>query len=234
MRHPGRRYGTGVQIAPLFAAALNAAAIEEWLLELTASPWIFLALFAFATIDGFFPPIPSESAVITLAALWAATGEPTIGLVFVSAALGAFTGDQIAYRIGRRVDPHRIRLFRTERGADALAWAEHTINHRGAAFILAARYIPIGRVAVNLSAGALGYPITRFSGVSTIAAVAWAATGILIGIGSGLWLGDHPVLAVIVGVVVGVLLGMVIDRIMQRFNGEPASPDGSHIPDPDL
>lgn len=208
-----------MQIAPLLAALPNAATIEEWLVGLVTSPWIFVALFAFAAIDGFFPPIPSESAVITLAALWAATGHPIIWLVFAAAAVGAFTGDQIAYRIGRRVDPHRVRLFRTERGANALAWAERTIAHRGAAFILAARYIPIGRVAVNISAGALGYPIARFSGVSAIAALAWSATGIAIGIGSGLWLSDHPVIAVLVGVTVGVLVGMLIDRIMQRFNG---------------
>ena len=35
--------------------------LEGWALALVGSPWIFVVLYLFATIDGFFPPIPSES-----------------------------------------------------------------------------------------------------------------------------------------------------------------------------
>ena len=40
--------------------------LEQWALDLAASPWIYLVMYLFATIDGFFPPIPSESVVIRI------------------------------------------------------------------------------------------------------------------------------------------------------------------------
>ena len=42
--------------------------MESWILALSASTWVYPALTGFAIIDGFFPPIPSESALIALAA----------------------------------------------------------------------------------------------------------------------------------------------------------------------
>ena len=50
--------------------------LEGWALALVGSPWIFVVLYLFATIDGFFPPIPSESVVIALAAVSMAEGTP--------------------------------------------------------------------------------------------------------------------------------------------------------------
>ncbi|WP_026532979.1 hypothetical protein [Arthrobacter sp. H41] len=35
----------------------------EWALTLAGSPWLLLILYALATIDGFFPPVPSEGVV---------------------------------------------------------------------------------------------------------------------------------------------------------------------------
>lgn len=191
--------------------------LEEWLLALAGSGWIYLAIFLFATIDGFFPPIPSESAVIAVAATAMIGDGPNLWLLAAAAAAGAFTGDQIAYSIGRSVDVHRVRLFRGRRGRAALEWAEHALAHRGSSFILAARYIPVGRVAVNMSAGALGYRRPRFVALTALAAVTWAAYGTAIGVGAGAWLHDHPVIAVVSGVVVGVLVGLLIDWVLRRW-----------------
>lgn len=200
------------------------SAIEGWVPMLADSLWVFPALFLFATIDGFFPPIPSESVVIALASLSVSQGAPNIVLVVLAAALGAFAGDQIAYAIGSRVDVHRLRVFRTVRGRKALAWAEHALAHRGSSFILAARYIPIGRVAVNMTAGALGYPRKRFVGLTGLAAVTWAVYGSAVGAGAGLWLEDHPLIAVVAGVVVGTLVGVGIDWVLRRWTGIDRTP----------
>lgn len=193
--------------------------VEGWVPVLAESLWVYPALMLFATIDGFFPPVPSESVVIALASLSVAEGSPNIVLIALAAAAGAFVGDQIAYTIGSRVDVHRLRVFRTPRGRKTLAWAEHALAHRGSSFILAARYIPIGRVAVNMTAGALGYPRRRFVGLTALAAVTWAAYGSLVGAGAGIWLADHPVIAVVAGVVVGAALGIAIDWVLRRWTG---------------
>jgi membrane protein DedA with SNARE-associated domain len=188
--------------------------LETWILALAASAWIYPALFAFATIDGFFPPVPSESVIITLAVSAHATGEPNLPLVLAIAALGAWTGDQIAFSIGRAIGTDRMRILRTRRGRKAVAWAERALANRGASFILAARYIPVGRVAVNMTAGAVGYPRSRFMAFSAIAAVTWAVYSVLIGLVAAQWLGHEPLLAMVVGVVLGIGIGLVIDRVL--------------------
>ena len=191
--------------------------LEEWILALAGSGWVYLGVMAFAAIDGVFPPVPSESVVIALAALTMTNGSPNLWLLAPAAAVGAFVGDQVAYLIGSRVDVHRLRLFRGAQGAKALAWAERALVERGSSFILAARYIPIGRVAVNMTAGALGYPRRRFMMLSALACVTWAGYGIAIGVGAGAWLHDHPVVAVVAGVGVGAVVGLLIDLVLRRW-----------------
>jgi membrane-associated protein len=212
--------------------------LEEWVLALAASPVVYLALYLFATIDGFFPPMPSESVVIALAAIAMSTGAPNLWWIIVAAAAGAFTGDQVAYAIGRRVDVRRSRLLRGARAQRTLDWAEQALATRGASFIIGARYIPIGRVAVNMAAGAVRFPRARFMGLTALAAVSWAFYSTAIGIGAGAWLHDRPVVAVVVGVIGGALIGLAVDAVLSRVQGRPrvrrlgVDPDAGSAPEP--
>ena len=210
--------------------------LETWIIHLGASAWIYPAMYVSATIDGFFPPIPSESVVITLTVLAHAEGVPWLPGILALAVAGAWTGDQIAYQIGRAVGTERFGFLRSARGRKAVAWARHALDHRGASFIMAARYVPIGRVAVNMTAGAVGYPRARFMLVSAIAAVTWGIYSMLIGLAAASWLGHNTLLAMAVGVVAGILLGILVDQVVQRITGAgrlpalaerpPATPEG--------
>ncbi len=206
--------------------------IEEWALQLSSTPWIILVMYLFAAVDGFFPPIPSESVVIALTTLSVTTGSPQLLPVAVAATLGAFTGDQIAYQIGRSVKVRELRWMRSARAQRSLDWAEHTLEHRAAAFIVAARYIPVGRVAVNMSAGSLGFPRHRFMPLTAVAAVTWGGYSVLLGLGAGHLLQDRPLLAVVVGVLVGALLGLLIDRVLRRWTATDAPRDADRRPEP--
>ncbi|KGM14526.1 DedA family protein [Cellulomonas bogoriensis] len=190
--------------------------VEEWVITLAGSPWVFVALYAFAVIDGIFPPVPSESVVIALAALSVAGGEPNLWLLVAVAALGAFTGDQIAYQTGRHIPVRRLRVMSSRRAQRTLDWAERALTQRGAALILGARYIPVGRVAVNLTAGTVAYPRRRFVGLAGLAAVTWAGYSTLLGVGAGVWLKEHPLVAVGVGVAGGITIGLVVDAVLRR------------------
>ena len=185
--------------------------LGDWVLSLVGSPWVYAALTSFAIIDGFFPPIPSETVVIALASLSMSTGQPLLWLVALAAAVGAFTGDQIAYSIGRRVDLSTWRLMQGERQQRALARATRALHERGAVYIVAARYIPVGRVAVNMTAGGLRYPRARFSALAGVAAVSWAAYTVAIGTVAGHFFGHAPLLGVVAGVAGGMLLGALAD-----------------------
>ncbi|MFD7024082.1 DedA family protein [Promicromonospora sukumoe] len=200
----------------LITAVLSAT--EAWILAMAASPWIYPAMFAFATIDGFFPPLPSESVVITLTVSAHSTGTPWMWLVLIAAAVGAWVGDQIAYQIGKMIGTERVPFLRSARGRRAVDWAERALTRRGASFILAARYVPIGRVAVNMTAGAVGYPRRRFMFIAAIAAVMWALYSAGIGLVAAQWLGHEPLLAIVIGVVLGVAMGFVVDKVVGWFS----------------
>jgi membrane protein DedA with SNARE-associated domain len=214
-------------------------AVNDWALALAGTPWVFLAVYAFATIDGFFPPIPSESLIIGLAIVFVQQPSPSFWLLGAAAAAGAFTG--------RRIPIRRLRFMQNARAEKAITWAEHALAHRGASFIIAARYVPVGRVAVNMTAGTTRFQRLRFSWLAAIAAISWSIYSVGLGVGVGVWLKDHPILSLVVGVGVGLLIGVIIDKVMvavarRRGRGgggadepaEPAEPAGSgepHEPD---
>ncbi|BDZ41164.1 membrane protein [Paraoerskovia sediminicola] len=206
------------------------ADLEAWVLVLSSSAWVYPALLALVTIDGFFPPVPSESVVITLAVAAFAHDGPVLWAVLLIAIAGAWLGDQIAYLIGRYVGTERVPMLRSERGRKIINWARHALAHRGASFILAARYVPIGRVAVNMTAGAVGYPQRRFMAFSGIAAVLWAAYSLGIGVAAAQWLGHNTLLAMVVGVAFGVVSGFLLDRIVSRWSRRHGKPAVTPIP----
>ncbi len=192
--------------------------LSEWGGVLAESPWVLAALFLTTMIDGFFPPIPSETLVIALAALALTTGGPQLWMIAGVAAAGAFTGDQIAYSIGRRVPVRRLCFLQSARARTALARAEAALARRGASFIICARFVPVGRVAVNITAGAVAFPRRRFTAFAGIAAITWSAYSVVIGAGAGRLLdGQHPLLSVAVGIVGGLVTGMAVDVVLQRL-----------------
>ncbi|MFH5822109.1 DedA family protein [Georgenia sp. AZ-5] len=202
-------------------------AVEELVLGLAGSPWILLAVVLLATIDGFFPPVPSESVVIAIAVLTVAGDGPSLWLLVLAAAVGAFCGDLIAYTIGTKVPIDSLRVFSSPRGRSSLARAKRALARRGTVFILSARFVPIGRVAVNMAAGAVGFPRRRFVIIAAIAAVVWGGYSTAMGLSAGVFLHEHPLVGIVVGVAGGVGLGMVVDRalgVVQR-RWFPSLPD---------
>ena len=191
-----------------------ARAVEDLVLSLAGSPWLLLVVVVLVTVDGFFPPVPSESVVIAVAALTAAEGGPPLAPLVLAAAVGAFCGDLVAYTIGRLVPVERLRVMQGRRARRASGRARYILATRGTVLILSARFVPIGRVAVNMSAGAVDFPRRRFVLIAAIAALVWAGYTTALGVGAGVFLQDHPLAAVATGVVGGVVLGLVVDRLL--------------------
>ena len=188
--------------------------LNDFILQAAASPWLLLVMFSTAVIDGVFPPIPSEMVLVAAAAVAASAGDPTtVLLLCLVAAIGALIGDNMAYAIGRGVGTTRFRWMRSPRVSAAFARAQRALAQRGTPVILGARYIPVGRVVVNISAGALRYPWRRFLPVSVVAGVTWAAYSAVIGIVAGQWLEGRPLLSAVIGVVFALVIGLAIDRI---------------------
>lgn len=200
--------------------------LSELVQQQADAVWVLPLVAALCALDGFFPPVPSDAAVLALAAIGASAGEPNLVALGVIAAVGAFVGDNIAYTIGRYSGLSRMRVSRRPRMQRGYRWAERELRRRGATVIVAGRYIWVGRVAVNLSAGAMGFPRRRFMALDAVAAVSWAAYTVGLGAMAGSWLEDNPLLAAVVAVVAAVALGVVIDRLLTSREQPGSEPSG--------
>jgi membrane protein DedA with SNARE-associated domain len=96
--------------------------------------------------------------------------------------------------------------------------------------ILVARYVPVGRVAVNLTAGASGYPHRRFLGLTALAALSWSAYSVAVGLLSGHWAEDNAVLGMVAGVAFAVVLGVLVDHLVRRVTAAPPRPASGGAP----
>lgn len=192
--------------------------INTVVIDAAGQPWVLAVLFACCVIDGFFPPIPSESLVVGLAAVAVSSGVPNLWLVVAVAAAGAVVGDNIAFLIGRAVGTERFRWMRRPRVRAAFDRAGAELKRRSASYLITARYIPVGRVAVNMTAGATGMRHARFFVLSVLAGLSWSAYSVSFGVLAGHWVEDNPVLAMAVAIALALVVGVVVDHLIVRWN----------------
>ncbi len=206
--------------------------LNDAVTTLAGSPWVYLVVFGVCLIDGFFPPVPSETVVVAAAAVATSTGSPLLIPLVAVAAAGAIAGDNIAYAIGRGIGVSRFRWMRSARVVAAIEWARRGLDRRGALLIFSARYIPVGRIAVNMTAGATHYPRRRFIALSVAAGITWAVYSTVFGLVAGHWLHEQPILAVILAIVLAAGIGAVVDaalrRLLARSAGSPEPIDAEH------
>lgn len=164
--------------------------VVELLQQTMTSPWVYIAIFAVAVVDGFFPIVPSETSVIT-AGVFAATGKPNLVALIGVAAAGAFVGDHISYAIGRGLGRNRRNK--------ALLWAKQAVSVRGGLILVAARYIPGGRTAITMTMGSVGYPLRKFVAYDALAATSWAVYSALIGYFGGMAFENDPLRGLLLG-----------------------------------
>lgn len=210
-------------------------AINEFILAAAGQPWVLLLVLACCIIDGFFPPIPSESVVVGLAAVSATADIPNPWFLGVLAAVGAFTGDNIAYLIGRRVGTQRWHWMRSQRMQAAFRWAGRELKRRAASLIMVARFVPVGRVAVNLTAGATHFPHGKFIALTALSGVLWATYSVIIGLFFGQWFEDNHLLGAVIAIVCAVIIGIIIDRVVSKVRGplpEEEKPAPRRTPEP--
>ncbi len=189
------------------------------LIEHSAGQWWVIPLVSlFCLIDGFFLFLPSETAIVALASIAARSGEPNIWLLILGASIGAIVGDNIAYLMGRKLGTTRFAWMRRPRGAKAFAWAGKELEKRGAMLIFTARYIPVGRIAVNFTAGATYFPWRRFVLLDGIAVVTWAGYSVAVGTFAGRWVHDNPLLGVGIAITFAIVIGFIVDHAMKYLH----------------
>ncbi len=177
----------------------------------------YLIAFALPCLDAVLPVLPSETVIIAFGVATAGSADPRVFLIVACAALGAFTGDNLAYLIGWRFAPWvGRRFFAGDKGTARRDWAERSLARFGTGLIIVCRFIPGGRTAVTLCCGLVRYPWRRFAFATAIAAVLWACYAFLAGRFGGKAFEDKPLVgfAVAFG---GVLLVSGIIELARRI-----------------
>ncbi|WP_291280116.1 DedA family protein [Galactobacter sp.] len=192
-------------------------AINDGVLHAAWAWWVLPVVFLLCVIDGFFPVVPSESLLVALSSVWVGRGFlPLVVLVLVGAA-GAFVGDQIAFRIGKALGQRRTKWMQRPRVAKVFDAAERQLRRRGAVLIFSARYVPIGRVAVNFTAGATGYSAKRFAFLDGMGCLLWGIYSVSIGALAGNWMEHNRVLGIVLSIAVAIVLGWLLDRLVHTL-----------------
>lgn len=209
--------------------------LEQWIVGVADQWWVHLVVAAFACVDGFFPTVPSESLLVALGSLSSSTGIPALPLLILAGWAGAFAGDQVAYAIGRFVPWKKLRVLREGKIHGAISAAEHGLERHAFVFFVTARFIPLGRTAVNLTAGAVHYPPRAFVLRIAVATGLWSAYSAVVGYVSGQWFETHPLLGIVGALLTALVASLAMERVarvirarLHSRRAEPAeAPDAS-------
>ncbi|WP_239154204.1 DedA family protein [Amycolatopsis sp. FDAARGOS 1241] len=185
--------------------------VTELLRGALGSPWLWVLVFAVAGLDALLPFMPSETTVVTVAVLVGPQPE-RLALLALVAAGGAWAGDCLGYVVGKLAGPRVLaRLQRGPSGRQRYEWARAQVRRQAPLLIIAARYLPGGRVASALATGSLGYPPRRFMPLDALGAALWSVYSVLIGLAGGSTFAHEPVKGLLLSFALGLLLVSLIE-----------------------
>lgn len=199
------------------------------------SPWIYLALALLAGLDGFFPVVPGETALVAVA-VFAASGESNLLATIAAGAAGVFLGDHVSYLLGRvTIGGLRERVRTGTRSGTAFEWAERRLAERGGSVLIASRFIPGVRTATTMTMGAIRYRLPRFSAFDSIASICWASGWSLIGFIGGAAFKDAPLKGLLLGLGIALALTILAELLRRGWQrstrGSGPAPDRTDPPD---
>ncbi|HIV56633.1 MAG TPA: VTT domain-containing protein [Candidatus Stackebrandtia faecavium] len=139
----------------------------------------------------------------------------------IKSRLGRTSLARLAVRVRRRIFHSRLvrymtRSKRTEQ-TNIFEWADASLNKRGAAILITARYIPGGRTAVTLTCGTVRFSLRRFAAFDAVATLLWGMYSGLIGYAAGWYFEGHPLLALGLGFVLAIVCSCLIEFVRGRF-----------------
>ncbi|TXN31117.1 DedA family protein [Lacisediminihabitans profunda] len=189
------------------------ADVADLIYAVARSPWALFALVGLLVIDGFFPLVPGETMVVTLAALGASGHGPEPVAVLVVATAATMVGDGIAFLIGRSIHPARRVWMRGSKAQTALLWASGRIERNPGTILVGAKFLPFVRVAVTMTAGASGLPAWRYLVFSLLSATIYTAYHVGVAVAAGeLFIAD-PFVGLAASIAFGILSATAIGGI---------------------
>jgi membrane-associated protein len=183
------------------------------ILHLAHTPWAYLVMAGILIVDGFFPFVPGETAVVTLSTVAAAGGGDRLWLVLTVAVAATMVGDAISFFVGRRIGLERWGWMRGPTMTAAFARAGAGLDKRPGAYLIGAKFLPFVRVAVTMTAGASGLTVRRYLPRSFVASVIYTLYHVAVGAAAGFWFPINPILAALIAIAVVFAIGFALDRV---------------------
>jgi membrane-associated protein len=180
---------------------------------IAGSPWAYIVMAVILIIDGFFPFVPGETGVVTLAALGAAGHGPVVWIVLVVAVVATMIGDAIAFVIGRRIGISRWGWMRRPRVTRAFTWAAAGLLRRPVVFLMAAKFVPFARVAVTMTAGAGRLPVRRYVPISFAASTVYTSYHVIVAVFFGTTFAATPLLGAGIAILAVIVFGVLFEFV---------------------
>ncbi|WP_330461362.1 DedA family protein [Streptomyces sp. NBC_00820] len=170
---------------------------------------------------GFF--LPGDSLLFTAGLLCAGASDRgvhlSLGPLLAAAAVGALTGSQVGYLLGRKAGGALLARSRSARLHEGAQRAEELLERYGyAKAIVLARFVPVVRTVLNPMAGALGVPARTFTLWQVAGGLVWTL-GLTLGgyaLGSSIPNVDRYLLPVIALIVVVSLIPLAAEVLRSR------------------
>jgi membrane-associated protein len=146
--------------------------VARWLGEVSEQ-WAYVLCLLLVWFDAVIPIFPGET-TLAAASTIAAGGGLTLGLIMLAGALGAILGDSSLFWIARtsaaKMQPHLDEAL--ENPKVRIAW--ESLDRSPGLLIVAGRYVPGMRFAVNASMGLSNIPYRRFFPWSVLGGALWS------------------------------------------------------------
>lgn len=199
--------------------------MDGGLLEGLTGPWALAWLVLMIFADGFFPPVPSEVALIAAGGA-AAEGRLSLPGLLALGALGCWLADMAVYLLFR---------YRLTGLLDRVSWGKrvHSTIHVAVerfgststyGAIIGIRFVSGGRLAASATSGVAEVPLRGYAAASAAGSVLWAVWHVGLGYVTGTTTGLPFWASALIGTGIGIAVGVVLGAVMAaRHRGRGAA-----------
>lgn len=190
--------------------------IGEFLRNLD-SGWVYLFGALSVALSAVLPPVPSTTLFVALGSVSASSGQLNSVLLAAAMFAGAVAGDLATFLLVRRFKLHEWSFFAKPRWRSAFRSAGQRLEDKGLPFVLASRFVPLGRLSLNVAAAVTGQPLRAFAAHSALAGLLWSAYAVGVGTLSGSWPALSTQAAVLLAIGFSLVLGRLINYAVERW-----------------
>lgn len=186
----------GLAVVVIALQVLDQGGLSDLLAEVPPEV-AYLLCFLFVWFDGVIPIFPGET-TLSAASTMAAEGDLTLGYVMLAGALGAIVGDSSLFWIARskadRMQPKVDEALKNARVK--IAW--DALHRSTGLMIVAGRFVPGMRFAVDAAMGLSTIPYRRFLPWSILGGTLWAVYTCALAYAVATTLAGYPLASMII------------------------------------